>query len=231
MKAIILAAGRGSRMGKFTKNTHKSLFKINGKSLLNKIVEDLRLLKIKDILIVTGYKSNLIKKDIKDKVRYSYFPNYKNTNNLQSLLHVKKELNTSFLCLFADLFFDKKIISLLKKNKKDICLAIDTKKVLKNTMRIKLYSHKIIDIGSEIDVSEGHGNFIGIAKFSKFGAQKLKKKLNLLKNNHKDYYTEAIKKLIEEKNKIGFIDCKSIYWKEIDLYQDYISLKKKYEAK
>ncbi len=231
MKAIILAAGRGSRMGKLTKNNHKSLFKIKGQSLLNKIVQDLRYLKIKDILIVTGYKSNLIKKDVKDKVRFSYFPNYKNTNNLQSLLYVKKELNTAFLCLFADLFFDKKIISLLKKNKKDICLGIDTKKVLKNTMRVKLHSHKIIDIGSDIKVSEGHGNFIGIAKFSKFGAQKLKKKLILLKNNHKDYYTEAIKKLIEEKNKIGFIDFKSIYWKEIDLYQDYISLKKKYEAR
>ena len=97
-------------------------------------------------------------------------------------------------------------------------------------MRVKLHSHKGIDIGSDISV-EGHGNFIGIAKFSKFGAQKLKKKLILLKNNHKDYYTEAIKKLIEEKNKIGFIDFKSIYWKEIDLYQDYISLKKKYEAR
>ena len=46
MKAIILAAGKGSRMGRLTKNTHKTLLKINGKSLLTKIVEDLRNLNI-----------------------------------------------------------------------------------------------------------------------------------------------------------------------------------------
>ena len=113
MKAIILAAGRGSRMGKLTKNNHKSLFKIKGQSLLNKIVQDLRYLKIKDILIVTGYKSNLIKKDVKDKVRFSYFPNYKNTNNLQSLLYVKKELNTAFMFICRP-FLIKKLYLYLK---------------------------------------------------------------------------------------------------------------------
>ena len=231
MKAIILAAGKGSRMGRLTKNTHKTLLKINGTSLLTKIVEDLRNLNIKDILIVTGYKSSLIKNHIKNKARYSYFSNYKNTNNLQSLLHVKNELNSSFICLFSDLFFDKKILSILKKDRKEICLAINTKEVLKNTMRVKIENQNIVDIGSDIDVSEGHGNFIGIAKFSKSGAQKLKKKLNLLKNNYEDYYTEALKKLIKSKNKIRFIDFKSIYWKEVDLNQDYINLKKKYESK
>ena len=142
MKAIILAAGKGSRMGRLTKNTHKTLLKINGTSLLTKIVEDLRNLNIKDILIVTGYKSSLIKNHIKNKARYSYFSNYKNTNNLQSLLHVKNELNSSFICLFSDLFFDKKILSILKKDRKEICLAINTKEVLKNTMRVKIENQK-----------------------------------------------------------------------------------------
>ena len=50
-------------------------------------------------------------------IRFSYFPNYKNTNNLQSLLYVKKELNTAFYVCCRP-FFDKKIISLLKKGKK-----------------------------------------------------------------------------------------------------------------
>lgn len=218
-------------MRRLTTNNHKSLLKINGKSLLTKMVEDLKNLNINDILIVTGYKSSLIKNHIKKKARYSYFPDYEKTNNLQSLLHVKEELNGSFICLFSDLYFDKKILSILKKNKKNICLAINTKEVLKNTMRVKIQKQNIIDIGSDIHPSKGHGNFLGIAKFSKSGAEKLKKKLFLLKNNNKDYYTEAIKKLIKSKNKISFIDFKSIYWKEIDLNQDYINLKKKYESK
>lgn len=231
MKAIILAAGIGSRIKKLSEKKHKSLLKINGKSLLFRIVESLRDLNIKDILIVTGYKSHQIKNEIKDKAKYINFPRYKNSNNLQTLLYVKKEIKGPFICLFSDIFLDKKILLNVKKSKKDICLAIDTSRVLKNTMRIIRKKNEIVDIGSHINVLKGDGNFIGVAKFSRKASQKLKESLNYFKNNYKDYYTLAIRRLINKKNKVGFFDTKSLYWTEIDLYQDFIKLKKKYASK
>ena len=229
MKAIILAAGKGSRIGNFTKSKHKSLLEIQGKSLLNRMVDQLRDLNIKDILIITGYKNEGIRKEIKKKARYLYFPKYKNTNNLQTLLFAKKEINSSFICLFADVYFDNKILSSLVKNKKDICLAIDTSKILKDTMRIKKTNNNIIDIGPHIPILESHGNFIGLAKFSKEGSLKLKESLINQKKNNKDYYTLAIKKIIENKKKENFIDCKKSFWKEIDYHKDYVFLKNKYD--
>ena len=147
------------------------------------------------------------------------------------MLYVKKEIKGPFICLFSDIFFNKKILSNVKRSKKDICLAIDTSRVLKNTMRIIRKKNEIIDIGSHISVLKGDGNFIGIAKFSKKASKKLKESLNYFKNNYKDYYTLALKRLINKKNKVGFFNVKSLYWTEIDLYEDYIKLKKKYAFK
>ena len=212
MKAIILAAGVGSRIKKFSFRKHKSLIKIGNKSLITRIVDYLIDINIRDILIVTGHKSEQIKNEIKTKAKYIYFPRYKSSNNLQTLLYVKDKIKGPFLCLFSDIFFDKKILLNLKKSPKHICLAIDTTIVRKDTMRIKKKNDMITDIGSQIDVSDGDGNFIGIAKFSKKGASNLKKSLNYHKNNYSDYYTLAFKKLIEQKKKKLVISILSHYF-------------------
>ena len=231
MKAIILAAGVGSRIKKFSLKKHKSLIKIGNKSLLSRIVDYLIDINIKDILIITGHKSEQIKKEIKLKAKYVYFPGYRSSNNLQTLLYVSNKIKGPFICLFSDIFFDKKILLNLKKSSKHICLAVDTSKVLKDTMRIKKKNNFLTDIGSQIKVSDGHGNFIGIAKFSKKGAENLKKSLKFYKNNYTDYYTLALKRLIRKKNRISYFDVKSLYWTEIDFYKDYLKLKKKYASK
>ena len=93
-------------------------------------------------------------------------------------------------------------------------------------MRIKKKNNIITDIGSQIKVSDGDGNFIGIAKFSKKGDESLKKSLKFYKKNHTDYYTIALKRLIRKKNRISYFDVKSLYWTEIDFYKDYLKLKK-----
>ena len=63
------------------------------------------------------------------------------------------------------------------------------------------------------------------------GATNLKKSLNYYKNNYKDYYTLALKRLIKKKKKVNYLDVKSLFWTEIDFYKDYLKLKKKYEIK
>ena len=230
MKAIILAAGTGSRIRRLSKIKHKCLIKIGEKTLITRLVDTLREFDIKDILIITGYKSSQIKREIKKKAKYLYFPRYRYTNNLQTLLYAKKMINGPFICSFSDVYFYQHIIKNLIKNKNDFCLGIDTGKTLKNTMRIIKMGNKITQIGSHVEISKSNGNFIGIAKFSKNGANKLKKALNHFKENNEDYYTIALEKLIREKNKISFFDCKSLNWGEIDLYKDYIKLKKKYAS-
>ena len=60
MKAIILAAGVGSRMKKYTKSLPKGMMKINGKTLIERQIQVLKTVGIKKIIIVKGYKSEMI---------------------------------------------------------------------------------------------------------------------------------------------------------------------------
>lgn len=227
-RAIILAAGRGSRLKGFF-NKPKCLIQLDSsnRTLLERTYENLIKSKVNDIHIVTGYKSSEIKKSLKKDVKYIHFKNYRKTNNLQTLLFVKHLLDRQFVCMFADIIYEKKIIDRLLKSNKKICLIIDTSNVLEGTMRVKIKRDIIVDIGSHIPVSEGDGNFIGIAKFSKNGALMLKSYLLKQKNNYKDYYTFALRKMIADRIKINYIDIKKTFWKEIDTNKDFVEAKKK----
>mgnify|MGYP002525228999 CR=1 FL=1 len=93
-------------------------------------------------------------------------------------------------------------------------------------MRIKKSAKKINDIGSHILKKKSDGNFIGIAKFSKKGANILKKYLSKEKKNKKDYYTIVFNKMVANGLSINYYDCKGHFWKEIDTIKDFSEMKK-----
>ena len=93
-KAIILAAGSGTRLKKHHKLPKCLLsFGTNKITIIERLYKILIKKNISDIVVVVGYKKNHIKKILGRKVKYIYFPNYKKANNLQSLLAAKKEIN------------------------------------------------------------------------------------------------------------------------------------------
>ena len=228
-KAIIFAAGKGTRLQKILNGEPKPLLKINRKSLIEILVDNLKSLKIKNIVILTGFNSKRIKDKIKKDAKYTYYPNYKKTNNLHTLLYSKKELNQSSLCLFSDVIFDKKILVNLIKSKQDIVLAVDKKSRLKNTMRVKIKNSCITDIGNHVKTQYCDGNFTGLAKFSSKGSKIIKKELEKYKNsNFKEYYTFIFNDLAKKKC-IKYVDVSQFLWKEIDTKSDYLKARKIYK--
>ncbi len=227
MIAIILAAGKGRRLEKKF-NKPKCLITLpTGETILDRICRILKDNKIKKIFIVTGYKNKLIDQHKPNNTKTIFFPKFANSNNLQSLLSVKKIIKGELLCLFADIIFDKEIIKqLIKKKNKDISIAIMRKKILRDTMRVKIKNNAISEIGNQVSVAKADGNFIGIAKFSKTGSKILKKYLTQNKNNFDDYYTEVFNLMINDSiAKIHYLDIKKKFWKEVDTIKDFNILK------
>lgn len=221
MKAIILAAGRSSRLYPITLETPKCLLEIGGEKIINRQVNAIREAGINDILIVIGYKGDLILDELGSTVRYREYNDYSKTNNLHTLWNVKDELNEDFICLFSDVLFDPIILNKAKESSQDFCMMIDTSQILTDTMRVKLEHEKLTSIGSHISIKAGSGNFIGIAKFSKIGARKLCSQMAKLITGHKnDYYTIAIDALAKKGIQIGYIDVKDNKWAEIDTKVD-----------
>ena len=118
-KAIILAAGKGSRLKNILKGKPKPLLRIGKTTLLENLIKNLNSLNIKEIVVLVGYKSKMIKKEIKNKVKFIFYPEFKLKNNLHTLFYIKKELNEPLLCLFSDVLFSEKDTSkFIKKSKR-----------------------------------------------------------------------------------------------------------------
>lgn len=123
MQAIILAAGMGKRLGNLTKDNTKCMVPVNGVPLIDRLLTQLSGLPLKRVVIVVGYKGEILVDYIGNrysdslKIEYIENPIYDKTNNIYSLALAKKELQEDdTLLIESDLIFDDKLFSLLLSN-------------------------------------------------------------------------------------------------------------------
>src|SRR5215469_13999215 len=95
-KAVILAAGRGTRMRELTAELPKPMIEVRGKPVLQHIVEGLRDAGIRDCLIVVGYRADVVRAFFGDGSRYKVAIHYK-TQTMQDGTGRVVELATDFV--------------------------------------------------------------------------------------------------------------------------------------
>ena len=129
MKAIILAAGIGNRLGKHSNNKPKGLLEFNGKSLLQRHIEILKAKNISDIIIVTGFKSEMIVEHLDDSpIPIHYVINERYTEGSIISLGCAREIllkESEIILMDADVLYDDEIISRLINSKFKNCLLLD----------------------------------------------------------------------------------------------------------
>ena len=122
-KAIILAAGRGSRLGEYTSNVPKCFVEVAGRKLIDWQVSALRKSGIKEIVIVGGYKFEYLE-EYADKLFVNEI--WHETNMLYSLLCAKSEIDNNVLISYSDIVYNVNIVKSLLSSKYDIALTYDT---------------------------------------------------------------------------------------------------------
>lgn len=116
MQAIILAAGKGTRLGKYTVDNTKCMLEVNGEKLIDLSLKNLEEVGIKKVILVVGYqKKNLIeylgKKKFGIEIIYVHNDDYDTTNNIYSLFLARKYLKEDdTLLLESDLIYDVEIL-------------------------------------------------------------------------------------------------------------------------
>ena len=119
-QAIILAAGRGSRMGEKTKYSHKCLTILNGKTLLNWQISALSKAGINDITVVRGYKSEMLVGDFQTAEN----PRWAKTNMVTTLFCAPK-IERDTIISYSDIVFKSQHIKKLINKKGDIVITAD----------------------------------------------------------------------------------------------------------
>ncbi|MBU1704796.1 MAG: phosphocholine cytidylyltransferase family protein, partial [Nanoarchaeota archaeon] len=122
MKAIILAAGMGTRLGKYTESLPKGMLEFNGKPLIQWQVDTLRACGINDIVIVKGYVPDKINIS---RVKYYENKDYASTNMVETLFCAEEEMDDEILVCYADILYEKRIINKILKSKVDIGVTVD----------------------------------------------------------------------------------------------------------
>lgn len=176
MKALILAAGLGSRLAPITDKVPKSLVKVNGKSILIKQIENLHKNGIYDITIITGYKSEVIENIIKTdypNINVIKSENYETTNNMYSAYLAKDIIGkNNFLMMNADVFFDSSIITSLLNYKSENAIVVDINNYLDESMKVIENNGKLVEISKKISKDDALGVSIDVYKFSSEAGQK-----------------------------------------------------------
>lgn len=220
MDALILAAGKGTRLG--LNDSPKCLIEFGTSSLIEYQIKCLNELGIKNIHIITGYFPEKIKSKIGDLANYIHNPEFSSTNNICSILCAKNFMSDDFICIYGDLFFDKKILENCFSSKKDIVLTVE-KNLREETSRVKIKDDKIILVNKNINFNEADGNFIGMAKFSKNIITKLFNSIEkIAKKDSQSYYTSAIEDLIQNGTDVHFVTTENLSWMDIDTPDDLI---------
>lgn len=135
MQALMLAAGMGKRLGRYTHNGTKCMVQVNGKSLIEYAIEALVKSGIKKFVMVVGYKSDDLKNYIASKFNSSNLngmeiefienPVYDKTNNIYSLWLAKDKLiQDDTILLESDIIFDEKILfNIINDSEKNLAMV------------------------------------------------------------------------------------------------------------
>jgi choline kinase len=224
VKAVILAAGKSSRLYPLTLKMPKCLLPLEGGiAIIDYQISILKENNINDITVVIGYKKELIVEHLKNKdINFKVFSDYENYNNMHTLYSIKEILIDDVIILFSDVLIHS---NLLKKliNNHDYSLLVHNKSVLKDTMRVIADRGIIKGIGSHISVESGNGNFVGVAKFSKTGVNILINeisKLILKPEFDQAYYTHPLN-FISKYRDIKLVNANHSPWIEVDFLKDY----------
>jgi len=232
MKAVILAAGVGSRIRPMTDNCPKCLLKIGENTILEMMISHIQDCGIKEVVFVIGYLQdhiiNYVKTAFPDlTVHFVINEKYQETNTGYSLMLTKDYIqDATFIKFDADVVFDKAILKKLIEFETENSLCIDTQIHL-DAEEVKVIvdsNNRIIKVGKSVHPQEAAGESIGIEKIGGQTAALLFAELKTMMdddNNHQEYYEAAYERLIDKGIPIHALDITDIGWTEIDTAEDF----------
>jgi choline kinase len=232
MKVIILAAGIGNRLGKYSNDNPKSLLEFDGKSLLKRHIEILKELYVEEIVIITGYKSEMIVEHLNDAsipIRFIFNERYAEGSIISLGCAYDILTNESdFILMDADVLYDKNILSRLFETKNKNCFLLDRnfesgdepvkicvdKNGIINEFRKKISANHTYDF---------QGESVGFFKFDASVGKSLASVINecIERGETEMPYEDAIREvLFKFPERFGFEDISGLPWIEIDFPDD-----------
>jgi len=244
MRMIILAAGQGTRLRPLTNDKPKCMVDYNQKPIIDSILEAASSCNLSDIVIVNGYKKEVLEYHLKDKdINFITNYDYDKTNMVSTLFCAKDFMNDDVIISYADIVYKKEILDKLIASEDDFSVVVDKdwkrlwgarmENPLEDAETLKIKNGYIYELGKKPENYEDiEGQYIGLVKISKNIIEKVVRYYEGLDKNGlydgKDFANMFMTSLIQMIAD-DLVNVKPIYinggWIEIDSIDDLKSYK------
>jgi choline kinase len=222
MRGIILAAGKGKRLGK---DIPKCLQEIGEKTILKRQLDALAAQGLKKLVCVIGYQKEVVAEAIKKIWPHDVVlvenPRYNETNTSYSLYLASEYMDEDFFYMNADVVFRSDLLDRLVKTDGDASLGIQHKQCGVEEVKVIVDGSHVVEIGKDLDPSSCLGEFVGVALFRQSMSETFIKALAEMmdEGHYQDYFEGALKRIARDTNMTA-VDITDIPCIEIDFPED-----------
>jgi choline kinase len=229
MKAIILSAGQGSRLGHMVDDKPKCLIDFNGRTLLDRQLDTLEANGVHEAVVVTGFHDELVNQAVAartggPKVRTIYNPFYKVADNTGSIYMAREELSGECLVWNGDTLVSNRLMGrVVGNNCSGICVTIDRKDSYdEDDMKVVEKGGRLKAIGKRLDLGTVNAESIGLLAFRAQGAERFRDAIECAMRTPEGttiWYLRVINHLAQTSD-VWTLDIDGEEWGEVDFPAD-----------
>lgn len=225
MKAVILAAGQGTRIRSVHGERPKCLIEVDESTILDHQLEALSMAGIDEVAIVVGYEKEQIINHVKQgtgnygqTIQFIENPAFAITNNIYSLWLAKEWIRgDSFICLNADVIFDPEVLLSAVRSNAPISMIVDPL-WRDETMKVIVAGNRVLRMSKKISREDFSGTYIGITVFHHSIQERFLARMDRLISGGRvnEFFNVAVQELADEGVHVGFTSTDGLPWAEID---------------
>ena len=229
MKAIILSAGQGSRLGHLVDDKPKCLIEFNGRTLLDRQLDTLEANGVLEAVVVTGFHDELVQQAIEARtgrpnVRTIFNPFYKVADNTGSLYMAREELQGDCLVWNGDTLVSRELMRRVVQNSQPgISVTIDRKDAYdEDDMKVVEEGGRLKAIGKRLPLDTVNAESIGLLAFRSGGAEQFREAIERAMRTPEGttiWYLGVINHIAQSAD-VWTLDIEGEEWGEVDVPPD-----------
>lgn len=228
MQALILAAGRGSRLGGKNNGVCKCLLKVGRRPLIEHQLEALAEAGIGPVGMVVGYASSEVREDVGIKAEFIENPRWKVTNSLYSFFLAREWVQGDVVVLNCDILFGAEMLDRLLSVQGDALLYDSSAGDGREEMSVRVENGYLVDMRKDMPAQEVSGENVGVIRFTADTAAAVFRKAEelLAAGREKEWIGSAVREVARDR-KIRAVDVAGLPWAEIDFPYDLYQARKR----
>lgn len=229
MKALIMAAGVGSRISRHLQNQPKCCVDIEGKPLIKSTVEQLNRRGVTHIGIVTGYQEKYIHQALEGLQYTRYFnPFYRVANSVSSVWFARDFLaGDDLLIMNGDVFMEDAMLDLLLADERTPLVLGDSSRIAEADYRFQWTDGYLRKYGKQLSNEETTGEYVGVARLGRDYLVPFRQRVveAVAGEDYACWWEDIIYRTVDHGDAVHVKDIAGRFWAEVDYIEDYERIK------